>query len=298
MEIFQLKCVLAVVKYKNFTRAADSINISQSSLSQHISKIEDELGLQLFYRTTRTVELLSPGKEFVKYAQRIVDTCDELKQKMEEQVEQKRHSISFGAIPIIRAYNIHSMITSFIREYNDIVVDFIEAECLDLVDLLNRRKIDVAIIHRLESLEVLDFRDLFLDEFSIVINSAHPLAGQDVLNLEDLSEETFILPSKDSASCQEFIKTCKGIGYDPIILSRCGSVNTIIEFVRANLGLAILSNRVASGYRDSTISLARINPAINRTVSVATLKDVQIPCAVRYFVEFAQKWGANNLPVE
>jgi DNA-binding transcriptional LysR family regulator len=294
MDLIQLKCVLAVAKYRNFTRAAENTHISQSSLSQHISKIEHELGLQLFHRTTREVELLAPGVEFVKYAQKIIDSCEALKSMMGQYVELERSSISIGGIPIIRSYNIYVMITTFIRQNSNVTVEFIEAECFDLVQLLEKGKIDVALIHRLESHESIHYKDLFLDEFVIVINSSHPLAKHKTINLNEVSDESFILPSKDSASYQEFIRECKTTGFEPNILSKCGSVNTIIEFVRENLGIAILSYRVAEPYRDSSIALARINPSINRVVSLATLKNVQQPFAVKLFTEYSQRWDSEH----
>jgi DNA-binding transcriptional LysR family regulator len=240
------------------------------------------------------VELLAPGVEFVEYAQKIIDSCEALKSKMGQYVELERSSISIGGIPIIRSYNIYTMITTFIRQNSNVSVEFIEAECFDLVQLLKKEKIDVALIHRLESHESIQYRDLFLDEFVIVINSSHPLAKQNTINLNEVSDENFILPSKDSASYQEFIRECRAIGFEPNILSKCGSVNTIIEFVRENLGIAILSYRVAEPYRDSSIALARINPSINRVVSLATLKNTRKPFAVKLFTEYAQRWDLEH----
>lgn len=294
MELFQIKCVLAVEKFKNFTRAAEELHISQSSLSQHISNLESELGIKLFYRTTREVKLLPAGEEFVKYAGDVIERFKILKRRMEAYSELEMSSISIGGMPIIRAYNFYSMITSFIRNHNNINSEFIEGECLDLVELLIRERIDVAIIHKLKSYDSIEFFDLFLDEFMILINASHPLAKKKVIDLEELKNESFILPSKDSASSQEFIEKCKTIGFEPYILSKCGSVNTIIEFVKENLGLAILSMRVATANADSSISIAKMNPSINRTVSIATLKNSYKNNAVLKFIDFAKQWSADK----
>ena len=72
MEMHQLEYVLAVAKYQNFTRASEVLKTSQSSLSQQIIKLENELGISLFVRTTRSVQLSPAGEEFVKHARRIM----------------------------------------------------------------------------------------------------------------------------------------------------------------------------------------------------------------------------------
>ncbi|MDD4766265.1 MAG: LysR family transcriptional regulator, partial [Desulfotomaculaceae bacterium] len=72
MEIHQLEYVLAVANHKSFSRAAEEINISQPSLSQQIFKLENELGTNLFVRTTRCVNLTPAGREFISHARNIM----------------------------------------------------------------------------------------------------------------------------------------------------------------------------------------------------------------------------------
>ncbi len=68
MDIYQMKYVVALAKHRNFTLAAESCFISQSSLSQHISKLEKELGVKLFDRTTRTIRITEAGRAYVEMA--------------------------------------------------------------------------------------------------------------------------------------------------------------------------------------------------------------------------------------
>ena len=73
MDFNQIESVLAVAKYRNFTRAASEVHVSQSSLSQQILKLEKELGVRLFQRTTRSVSITPAGTAFVKHAERILE---------------------------------------------------------------------------------------------------------------------------------------------------------------------------------------------------------------------------------
>ena len=71
MELYQLQSAIAVAKLKNFTKAAEIMNISQSALSQQIARLESELGIQLFDRTRKIVSLLPAGEEFIKHAEKM-----------------------------------------------------------------------------------------------------------------------------------------------------------------------------------------------------------------------------------
>ena len=90
MEMHQLEYVLAVAKYKNFTRASEVLKTSQSSLSQQIIKLENELGISLFVRTTRSVELSPAGDEFVKHARRTMSEVIEARLASTRYILRKR----------------------------------------------------------------------------------------------------------------------------------------------------------------------------------------------------------------
>lgn len=77
MDFNQLESVIAVAKYRNFTRASREVHVSQSSLSQQIMKLEKELGVRLFQRTTRSVMMTPVGEAFVIHAERILNERSE-----------------------------------------------------------------------------------------------------------------------------------------------------------------------------------------------------------------------------
>ena len=98
MNLLQLKYVLAVEKYRNFSVAADSCYLSQSSLSQQITNLEKELGVRLFNRTTRTILITEAGKEFITQAKAILHSVDILEQTMHSYSGLLRGTINVGAI--------------------------------------------------------------------------------------------------------------------------------------------------------------------------------------------------------
>ena len=113
MEMHQLEYVLAVAKYNNFTRAAEEIRTSQSSLSQQIGKLENELGISLFMRTTRSVQLTPAGAEFVTHAKRIMAEVAKARLCINEYVSIEKGNLTLGVIAVVGHSNIPKLIVSF-----------------------------------------------------------------------------------------------------------------------------------------------------------------------------------------
>ena len=84
MELYHLRYVIALAEKQNFSKAADELFITQPTLSQQIKKLEDNLGIQIFYRTTKTVTLTQDGKEFVDKARTVMKSYEELETWIKE----------------------------------------------------------------------------------------------------------------------------------------------------------------------------------------------------------------------
>ena len=117
MEIHQLQYAVAVAKYKSFTQAANAINISQPSLSLQINKLEEELGIKIFERTTRTVRLTPAGTDFIKHALRILSEVEQAKQTVQEHLSTSRGYIKVGLFPVISHYQLTTTISQFQKNY-------------------------------------------------------------------------------------------------------------------------------------------------------------------------------------
>ncbi len=95
MEFRQLLYVVELAREKNFSRAAKKLHVAQPSLSQQLSKLERELGVTLFHRSTSSVELTYAGATFVEKAQKVLDLLDQMRQEMDDisqlQKRQTRH---------------------------------------------------------------------------------------------------------------------------------------------------------------------------------------------------------------
>ncbi len=150
MEMHQLEYVLAVAKHHNFTRAAEEIKISQSSLSQQIHKLEVELGINLFVRTTRSVQLTPAGAEFVTHAKRIMSEVNEARRCIQDHVSIIKGQLTIGALAVIGHYNIPNLLSSFQDNFPGIRINIIEKQCEDSLSMLQASKLTL-LLFRLTS---------------------------------------------------------------------------------------------------------------------------------------------------
>ena len=123
MDISQMEYVLAVAKYRNFSQAAESCYISQSSLSQHIAGLEKELGIRLFSRTTRTIQITEAGEAFVKMASDILRDTQRLKETMFSYSDCQRGTLNIGSITALETIHFNRLISDFYSIYPQLTLN-------------------------------------------------------------------------------------------------------------------------------------------------------------------------------
>ncbi|BCJ85684.1 LysR family transcriptional regulator [Effusibacillus dendaii] len=293
MELHQLQYVLSVEKFKSFSQAADEINMSQSTLSQQIKKLEDELGTKIFERTTRSVLLTPAGLEFIVYAKRILGEVERARLAMLEYNSLKRGSIVIGTIPIIGYLGLTSLIASFQKMYPGIQIQFREAGSDVLIKLLLSSEIDVAVLtypHSQNYESAIDFYPLFDDEVVLITNVSHPLAKRKQIDLAEASKENFIFIKSSYGMRQICLQACREAGFEPNITYESSHVETICGLVEDGLGVALLTSRVVEYVSRPYLARIRLKKSNKRTTAIAIHRDPHPSITVVAFRDFTLKW--------
>ncbi len=300
MEMHQLEYVLAVAKHLSFTRAAEEIKTSQSSLSQQISKLENELGTMLFVRTTRSVKLTPAGEEFVVHANRIMSEVNEARRCIHEYVSFEKGHISLGIVPVIGHYRIPSLLASFQKKFPGVKLSLLEEQCEELLRKLHSSKIDGAFVQHISPDPSFQFYPLETDKMVLVTSDRHPLAPRKSVDLKELQHEDFIVTPPTCGHHIDFHNACQAAGFEPNIIMTCSSVKTILGLVYEELGVTVLSSYVAEMEWRPGITIISLTPTINRKIVLALQKNVDIQPALKVFVKFTSQWvntqynGSNN----
>ncbi|MDX9871497.1 MAG: LysR family transcriptional regulator [Clostridia bacterium] len=295
MELHQLEYVLAVAKYQNFTRAAEEIKTSQSSLSQQIGKLENELGVSLFVRTTRSVQLTPAGEEFILHAKKILSAVNDTRRSIHEYTTIVKGNLALGIHPIIGYYRLPNLLASFQKNYPGVKISFVEEQCDELLDMLHSSKIDAAIIQHAVPSNEFQFFPLISDQMVVVVSDRHPLAHRDSVELKELQDENFIVPPQVSGHFADFIQACRVEGFEPRVLLTCTHVRTIMGLVREELGITAFSSYVAALDIDPSLKILSLSPTINRKIYLAVKATTDVPPTLKVFVKFALQWVNNNI---
>ena len=120
MEFHQLKGLVALAESRSFTRAAQMTHVVQSTLSQQIRSLEEELGVQLVVRTTRKVELTAAGKAAVEYAQKLLKLREEFICEMRKETAQQSGVIRIGTEQVVANYDLVTLLEGFRTAHPDI----------------------------------------------------------------------------------------------------------------------------------------------------------------------------------
>lgn len=201
MEIRQLKYFLAIAEAKNYSRAAESLFVTQPTLTLSMQKLEKEFNTKLFSQSSSGLELTDAGLFLYENGSEIVEAYDSLINHMHTQKNQVKESIYIG-LTVLSAMQFMKQISQFIVDNHDVEVRLIQTGSRKLQEMLVNREIDFGILSFPlveSSIELLPLKNTTIEGYnvSVVMPISNPLSQKESLSFKDLSEQTFISLSRD-----------------------------------------------------------------------------------------------------
>jgi DNA-binding transcriptional LysR family regulator len=241
MTIRQLEVFIAIARAQSFSRAADRIHLSQPTLSQHMKEIEDELGVHLFIRHTRSVSLTEAGRIFEDYATRVVATLAAGKQAIAEIDGLQRGSLVIGASTTPGTYVLPARIAKFRAQYPGITVALRIGNSRSVEERVRDGEVDIAVIggHVLGPGERCVAAGI-VDELQLVVPPNYPLK-KGALSPERLARERLLIREEGSATRQATERALRQAGVTVQPAMELDHTETIKRAVMAGLGVAFVS---------------------------------------------------------
>lgn len=247
MTLNQLESFLVLAERLSFTQAAEDLFISQPALSRMISSLEQELGIQLFYRSSRSVSLTPAGRAFAKECPRILDSY---RSGVDAALLAQRGFRGRIIIGILRDTFDASAVKLYQRmgaEYPQIHLVFQELSHSDLIRALMAGEVD-AIINMGEALppEVAESIVLRRDRQCAVVPVHSPLAQMRSLRMEDLKEENFVVMSRTSSLPGYGLvwKMAADAGFMPKVVAEANYVPSLLMLVACGMGVSTLTDNL------------------------------------------------------
>ena len=238
MELTQLRYFLKAAEFENFTRAAETLRVTQPSLSRAIAKLETEVGQPLFERQARRVVLTDAGRLLQVRAQQVVSLVDDTREELVDDGE--TGTLRIGGIPTIAPYFLPRVLTNFatVKPLASTVV--VEDITENLLKQAMDGEVDVAIVALPISTKYLEVEPLFEEELFLVLPPGHELVSRRSISIEDVEPFPVVLLAHGHCLSDSVLALCRGRSFEPITVGRTTQLVTVQEMVALGHGVSVI----------------------------------------------------------
>lgn len=282
MELRQLKYFAAAAEALSFSEAAKNANVAQSTLSQQIRQLEEELGVRLFDRDTHSMTLTEAGREMLPAALRTIHDADQCA----DRIRDLRH-LDSGELNIGVTYSFSPILTealvSFMKKYPGIKLNIFYKPMAELMELLDRREVDFALAFRpTQPVEGVESHILFQNRLAAVVGPGHPLADKQKVTLSDLERYDLALPARGLQARNAFDHLTEQSDRFRIRIE-INEVNILLRLVRQTPMVTVLAED--SVYNEREVRAIPIDaPGNEMSGCVHVLKDTYHKFSMREFI--------------
>ena len=253
MELRHIYTFQAIVKEGSFLKAAEKLMYAQSTITLHIQQLEAELGVKLFLRQGKKVQLTEAGRSLQEQADSLVARAMSLQQTMFDLVAGEAGHVRIGVIEPTASLRLPQILAPFCQERPRIRLTIEVGNTRTISQRVACGALDVGICSLPEAHFGLDFEPLFVEQLALLLPEQHPLAGEAVIHARDLAKQRLLLTEEDCSYREVIESALLKHGTNPYSGLEIGSLETIKSSVQSGMGLAILPR-------------AAITPAPARTV--------------------------------
>jgi LysR family hydrogen peroxide-inducible transcriptional activator len=243
MNLRDLKYILAVAETRHFGRAAERCFVSQPTLSGQIRKLEQELGVTLFERTNRSVDVTPVGETILVHARRLMEQADAIEQVARAHQDPLAGPLRIGAIPTLSPYLMPLILVPMKRRYPQLKLVLIEEVTDSLLQRLARHELDAALLATPVTDPELTGEPLFEEPFWLAHPRSHPLYDKDEITAADLEHIDLLLLAEGHCLTHQVMDVChlterprEGEMAD----LRAASLETLLQLVGAGFGCTLV----------------------------------------------------------
>ena len=240
MTITQLQYLLAVAEHQNYTLAAQKVFVTQPTLSMQINKLEDELGIQIFDRSKKPVQLTDVGQTIVNQARNIVNEANRMKDVVEQFKGVIGGDFKIGIIPTIMPTLLPMFLTTFTKKYPKIKLIIVELHTEEILEKLNLGQLDCALVATPLNEEKIKEEVLYYEPFLVYM--ANRKIDQKEINLNEIDSENVLLLQEGHCFKNNIMNFCRVNSNDiqNNFVFGSGSFETLIKLCEEGIGITFI----------------------------------------------------------
>ena len=268
------------------------MHVSQPSISKAIQNFEAELGVPLFYRSSKRLELTDAGQAVLINSMQVLESFQNLRSELTDLMQLKKGQIRIGIPPIVGAEFFSKLISVYKEQHPYIEILLTEVGTKRIREEIETGELDIGLVCSVtstnENLETIRF---LKDPLQLIVHESHPLAQKHSVTMADLTSEAFIIYRKDFILFDRIIEKCKNHGFYPTIACETTQKDLFIEMVQAKLGIALLPQKIAEKIPyDSIKRIPFKEEAIHLELGITWKKNKYLPYSVREFIQLAREF--------
>ncbi len=244
MDIRQLNYFISVAEHLNFTKAAEHHYVAQTAISQQIQALEQLLGVKLFIRNNRSVQLTPAGKVFYKEAKLMVARSEEAITKTRRAASGFEGTLRIGFQGPNEKRFLPALIRTFKHTHPNIDLSFMQNNPEKLREALTHGLLDLDFTSSfgLEQTPGVIWKTMFRDPLCAIVYRDHPLANEQRIPRSAFANDSFVvMDSKEAPFAHDaMIQDCLNCGFSPKVVAECQSFESLLLLVEAEVGIALM----------------------------------------------------------
>jgi LysR family cyn operon transcriptional activator len=250
MELRHLRYFAALAEQLNFTRAAETVHVTQSTLSHQIKQLETEIGQRLFDRIGKRIVITEAGEQFLGKVKLALAEIDDGLRAVRGTAQQLSGSLRIGVTHTFNVSLLPSCIEIFFSKHPSVRVTVQEQNAESVARGIEMQTFDIGIAYRPHSAAAISFEPLCNDEMALVVSPNHPLAGRKRIRMVELHRQNLVLSTKDTTTRELLDGWFRSVGAEPVVVVEMNPISPVLSLVRRMDICAIISRQALTDVTD------------------------------------------------
>lgn len=293
MELRHARYFDAVAETLNFTRAAERLHVTQSTLSHQIKQLEDELGVSLFDRSNKKIRMTEAGEILRGYMTPALEQIDRGVQALRGNAEALTGSIRLGTTPSFNTRMVPLCVSTFLHHCPGIQVTVEELSAGLIARRLAAGQLDLAVSYRPADGTDLWFEPLYNEELRLVVAATHPMAKRRRVRMVELHHERMVLLPSQFLTRKLLDDCFEAAGAAPLVVAQLNSIAPMIELIRQT-GLAGIIAETAVAPSDDLRVVPLEDPTPIRTPGMLWKKGATRSPMIKHFADIIRRAASQS----
>ena len=276
MTLQQFEYIIALEKFRHFTKAAEHCNVTQPTLSAMIQKLEDELDVKIFDRSQQPIAPTAAGLLVIKQAKEALVQAEQIKNIVQEQKQDVAGKFTLGILPTIAPYLLPRFISTLTKKYPKLELRIAELKTHEIKRALLNGDIDAGVLADIEDLEEYNISHLFYEQYLAYVSKSCPLYEKQVVKSSDLQNHQLWLLDEGHCFRDQMVKYCQlKSAQDSQMTYSLGSIETFMRMVESGCGVTFIPWMAVQQLSETQKELVRpfAIPIPSRRLVMATNKN-------------------------